>query len=824
MMRIIARFLRLQLSGLLAAGLVLIVVNPCIAAFLISSSEPTNLGLPRQWAPGDSVTLKIMTSGASVDSYQWLHDDVPIPGATAASMTLSNLGNPDSGNYRLRITSGTTTEISDNTVTINVLPLPPSPVDTTFSSTLPSPANVSSVRPFAADGSMIVSNFPSASTYQAFRLGSNGSLVSGFNFPSSAGLVLAGFPDGSLIVSNAPYRLNASGGTISFSLPTAFDATKSLSAAAVQADGKFYLAQGTTLMRFLSDGTVDPSFTFADSFEAGISGLTLDRNDRLYVYGLRTNPTPGAFPPAWPTFYRVTNTGTRDSNFSNQVAEPISYGILSVAPLDDGRLLYYSAYHGYRLWKILRDDGTPDPAWAGSTTFPERPIVVNRATGQLYITDTSYKLLRYTITATSLVKDDSFFPGITPLSGAQLTLDPTGRLIVFGSFTQWERHATSGVARVRPNDTTPVLPPNASIGPGDATPSKGSTLTFISTVTGTGPFTYQWLALDGQPLSVDTSSPQLAITNFSAANLGRYQLRVTGPGGVTVLSNVTRAIVGPQQPYLANLSGRAMTGSGEDTVIAGLVTKISAGALGLPALLRGAGPALKPLGVTNFLPNPAIDLFNSAGQLVANNDQWSVNPETASAALVVGAFGFAEGSNDAALLRSFPTGSATMMLKNQGQGDGIGLLEIYQRFPNGGEYNYQSLLNLSFRARTGPGEQTAIAGFVIADPQNFERPAKVLLRAVGPTLSSQGIAHPLENPMLTVYNSKSEVVAQNDDWPSHLTAEYTAFDAATHDVGAFPLQPASKDAALLVDLPAGAYTMHATGGTGVVLLEIYLVR
>jgi len=43
-------------------------------------------------------------------------------------------------------------------------------------------------------------------------------------------------------------------------------------------------------------------------------------------------------------------------------------------------------------------------------------------------------------------------------------------------------------------------------------------------------------------------------------------------------------------------------------------------------------------------------------------------------------------------------------------------------------------------------------------------------------------------------------------------------------VGAFDLPSASKDAALLVDLPAGAYTMHAIGGTGVVLLEIYLVR
>jgi hypothetical protein len=172
------------------------------------------------------------------------------------------------------------------------------------------------------------------------------------------------------------------------------------------------------------------------------------------------------------------------------------------------------------------------------------------------------------------------------------------------------------------------------------------------------------------------------------------------------------------------------------------------------------------------------------------------------------------------------------------------LLEIYSSsaLDSAGE-----LVNLSFRARTAPGEATAIAGFVIVDPQDFARPAKILLRAVGPTLTTQGIQHPLADPVLTVYNSKGEVVAQNDNWSvspaDHPTAS-TDLAAAASQVGAFALPANSKDAALLVDLPAGAYTMSATGGTGlpaglsavgsaqaeasakegVVLLEIYLVR
>jgi hypothetical protein len=43
-------------------------------------------------------------------------------------------------------------------------------------------------------------------------------------------------------------------------------------------------------------------------------------------------------------------------------------------------------------------------------------------------------------------------------------------------------------------------------------------------------------------------------------------------------------------------------------------------------------------------------------------------------------------------------------------------------------------------------------------------------------------------------------------------------------VGAFDLPKTSKDSVLLLNLPAGAYSMHATGGTGVVLLEVYIVQ
>jgi hypothetical protein len=152
-------------------------------------------------------------------------------------------------------------------------------------------------------------------------------------------------------------------------------------------------------------------------------------------------------------------------------------------------------------------------------------------------------------------------------------------------------------------------------------------------------------------------------------------------------------------------------------------------------------------------------------------------------------------------------------------------LEVYQLLPTGREHTYQSLMNLSFRARTAPGDAVAIAGFVITDPQGFGRPARVLLRAIGPTLSGQGITQPLADPVLNLYNSKGEVVASNDDWAGgNSGADVAMIKTTMAQLGAFDLPVDSKDSVLLLDLPAGAYSMHANGGTGVVLLEIYIVR
>jgi hypothetical protein len=114
--------------------------------------------------------------------------------------------------------------------------------------------------------------------------------------------------------------------------------------------------------------------------------------------------------------------------------------------------------------------------------------------------------------------------------------------------------------------------------------------------------------------------------------------------------------------------------------------------------------------------------------------------------------------------------------------------------------------------------QTFIGGFVIEGTA----PRTVLIRADGPVLSTFSVANPLPDPVLTVFNSSGAVIATNTGWMTNTNP--TAISAAAIGAGAFALPNLSKDSALLLTLPPGAYTEQVTsagGNSGVALFEAY---
>jgi hypothetical protein len=130
------------------------------------------------------------------------------------------------------------------------------------------------------------------------------------------------------------------------------------------------------------------------------------------------------------------------------------------------------------------------------------------------------------------------------------------------------------------------------------------------------------------------------------------------------------------------------------------------------------------------------------------------------------------------------------------------------------------LTNIASRARCGRGTSVTIGGFVVTGTQS----KRVLVRAVGPTLATQGLSSEelLKDPTLTLYKDQT-VVAANDNWGTNSNvADIITLGA---QLGATPLAATdTTSAVLLIDLPPGVYSFVVNGkndSEGIVLLEVY---
>ena len=271
------------------------------------------------------------------------------------------------------------------------------------------------------------------------------------------------------------------------------------------------------------------------------------------------------------------------------------------------------------------------------------------------------------------------------------------------------------------------------------------------------------------------------------------------------------------QARLTNVSGRSVAGSGSSVLIEGFVIT------GPPnsqeqVLLRADGPALAQFGLAgSLLTQPSLSVYDSAGDLLATNTGWgnALNaPAVANAAAAAGAFALQSGSADSALLINLVPGAYTMQISGANQTTGVALGEVYEMGSSG-----SSVINLSSRGMVTAGGPL-INGLAISGTA----PQQVLVRGDGPALAAFGVANPLAQPVLQLFDSNGNLVASNTGWSTNSNATQIASAAAT--VGAFAIQSGSADSALLITLQPGNYTVVVTGAggtTGVALAETYIV-
>ncbi len=250
-----------------------------------------------------------------------------------------------------------------------------------------------------------------------------------------------------------------------------------------------------------------------------------------------------------------------------------------------------------------------------------------------------------------------------------------------------------------------------------------------------------------------------------------------------------------------NLSARLNVGTGDNVLIGGLIVD---GTEAKQVLVRGLGPSLAVNGtpVANTLADPTLELYKD-GALVMTNDNWRDTQEAA-----IQATGLAPTKDlESAILMTLEPGEYTVILRGKNSGTGIGLVEAYDL-----DLTTQSTLtNTSTRGFVDSGDDALIGGFIVGNGGSDT----VVVRAIGPSLADTGVADPLADPTLDLYDANGAIIKSDDNWRD-------AQESLIQSTGLAPTNDA--ESAIIRALEPGNYTAIVRGkdgGTGVALVEVY---
>ena len=518
--------------------------------------------------------------------------------------------------------------------------------------------------------------------------------------------------------------------------------TGTVSALVAQADGRLLVSHSRGLVRLNADGSVDSTFNPS----APAYGVTLQPDGRIL-----TSARGGGL-------VRLLSDGSHDPSFTSAVS-----GAEVLLLEADGRMIVRGQS---RIAARLHPDGSLDDSFVGvggSPTFdrvkaialhPDGGYIVSRSD----VVNTKGDLLFRTFDDGS--RDPSFNSDVASVSHIVVGADG---ITVAGDISQlkgWPGgQTTAGVTR---------------------------------------------LNLDG------SRDPSFAPARFDgAASVAQLLRQPDGnlmiTGDFTEVNGVPRAgiarLIGNTPHLLANISTRVRVGAEQAAAIGGFIV---VGDAPKKVIVRALGPSLASSGLPTsaLLADPAVDLIDASGAVVARNNDWR------EAEAEVNATGIPpREQSESAIVATLAPGAYTAVVRDAGGGSGLALVEIYDLNPGTGS----ALANISTRSDVQEGENVMIGGFILRGTEA----STVVARAIGPSLAGAGVVDVLADPSLTVHDESGEVVAANDDWRLSQRAELEAMQlGAAHD----------REAAIIATLPPGAYTtiVRGQGGDGGVgLIEIY---
>ena len=288
--------------------------------------------------------------------------------------------------------------------------------------------------------------------------------------------------------------------------------------------------------------------------------------------------------------------------------------------------------------------------------------------------------------------------------------------------------------------------------------------------------------------------------------VGRFVATQIRDGQKCVFTSDKHAVMGlaygppPPTGHLRNISTRLQVLAGDNVMIGGFTV---GGSLNKKVLLRTLGPTLTQFGLTGALGNPTLELYDGTGTLITSNDNWKDSQQTA-----IRATGLAPPNDlEPAILSTLAPGNYTAIVRGKNNTTGTGLVEVY----DADQGTAASLMNISTRGFVASGQNVMIGGF-ISGGNGF---VKLIVRALGPTLSQFNVPNVLADPVLELRDANGALLASNDNWADTQQAEIQASGYAP---------PGNNESAIIVTRPAASTTAIVRGKgntTGNALVEVY---
>jgi hypothetical protein len=255
-----------------------------------------------------------------------------------------------------------------------------------------------------------------------------------------------------------------------------------------------------------------------------------------------------------------------------------------------------------------------------------------------------------------------------------------------------------------------------------------------------------------------------------------------------------------------NISTRVRVLTDDKVLIGGFIIT---GAENKKVIIRAVAPSLAAFGIPNVLEDPVLELFDGSGNSIGFNNNWKDTQEAEIAATTIAP----AHERESAIVKVLAPGNYTAVIRGNGGGVGIGLVEIYDLAAT----ERARLGNISTRGFVDSGDNIMICGFIVGAGQgsNERGSARFLLRAIGPSLADAGVANALSDPILQLVNANGTVLGANDNWTETQRAE----------IEATGIPPSHQlESAILQTVSAGPYTVIVRGvnnTTGVALIEAY---